>query len=267
MKKNDNDMRVIILFLAVTFFPFARIGATSVVRCVESDKCGTVWKSGNNHAMRWSILICGLFKRQKSIEALIAKLVNQIVLAKLENAVEIVLFIDSGELTTGYKRQVLVNQSHGEYVSFIDDDDDVSEEYVSKIYRALNRAPDVVALKGIKIVRNQLFYIFFQSTSFTKPFPVGGGLNDTVITLPFDNGELVARWPMAAGLSQIYIVCRYVSHLNPMRRDIALRCPYPDKTLAEDLEQTICLYKSGLLRNEVVINDILYFYHFSTDVL
>ena len=61
--------------------------------------------------------------------------------------VEIVKFIDKGELTIGAKRNQLVKRSKGEYIAFIDDDDLVSFDYVSKILKAIEKNQTVAVWK------------------------------------------------------------------------------------------------------------------------
>lgn len=61
-----------------------------------------------------------------------------------DHSVEIVVKSDDGELTSGVKRQMLVNEANGMYVAFIDDDDMVAEDYVKTILAACEATPDVV---------------------------------------------------------------------------------------------------------------------------
>ena len=51
--------------------------------------------------------------------------------------VELLYLMDNKRRPVGSKRNNLMGIAEGEYVSFIDDDDEVATDYVSKIYRAI----------------------------------------------------------------------------------------------------------------------------------
>ena len=64
-------------------------------------------------------------------------------------SVEIRILSDNKEMSVGEKRNKLINMAKGEYFSFIDDDDLVSEEYVDQVLRKLRKNPDVVTFWGL----------------------------------------------------------------------------------------------------------------------
>ena len=88
--------------------------------------------------MKWSILIPTLGYRQGKFLSLVDHLLPQMV-----DGVEIVAAHNHGA-PVGVLRQNLLMAAEGEYVSFIDDDDMVSGDYVSSIMAALESSPDVV---------------------------------------------------------------------------------------------------------------------------
>jgi glycosyltransferase involved in cell wall biosynthesis len=51
--------------------------------------------------------------------------------------VELLYYMDNRRRSVGSKRNDLLSIAKGEYISFIDDDDEVSLDYVSKIYRQI----------------------------------------------------------------------------------------------------------------------------------
>jgi len=57
---------------------------------------------------------------------------------------EILVLPDSGESTSGQKRQKLLSMANGEYICSVDDDDDVSDNYVSQIIKGCRSLPDVI---------------------------------------------------------------------------------------------------------------------------
>jgi hypothetical protein len=56
--------------------------------------------------------------------------------------VEILVLTDNRKRSTGLKRQALVNASAGRFVTFIDDDDDVSDDYISTLLDVIDANPD-----------------------------------------------------------------------------------------------------------------------------
>ena len=79
-----------------------------------------------------------------------AKVRVQIDNASLNEQVEIVHFLDDRRHTIGAKRNWLLDRARGQFVVFIDDDDDVNDRYVSLICRTLKEHPciDCVGIKG-----------------------------------------------------------------------------------------------------------------------
>lgn len=57
--------------------------------------------------------------------------------------IEIIGLFDNKRKTTGSKRQDLLNIARGEYVVFVDDDDRVSDNYISSIMEAIQINPGV----------------------------------------------------------------------------------------------------------------------------
>ena len=88
-----------------------------------------------------SFLICGLEGRPwKSLADNIQRQIDD---ASVE--CEVLTNVDSGEKSSGKKRNELTVASRGRYVAFIDDDDRVSENYVKSICNAiLPTEPDLV---------------------------------------------------------------------------------------------------------------------------
>ena len=90
-----------------------------------------------------SILICTIEGREKPLSELLNILDNQ-----KNEKVEILLNKDNREKTVGKKRNELINQAKGKYICFIDDDDIVSDDYISKILYSINNSnPDVIGLE------------------------------------------------------------------------------------------------------------------------
>lgn len=181
----------------------------------------------------WSILICTIEGREQSFQNIYQKLTKQIQDSHLENHVEILYYKDKrGEHSIGHKRNVLLEQSKGKYISYVDDDDDVHNQYVELIASKLLNNPDCVNLNGI---------ITFD----------GGGAKKFVHSIKYD------RYFEQGGT-----YFRPPNHLNPIRRAIAAQFTFPEVNLGEDTDWAMQIARSKLLRTEETINEPYYFYHY-----
>lgn len=89
--------------------------------------------------MHWSILIAGIPERFHTVQPLLYKLLESQNVARMPD-VEVLYLMDNKRRYVGAKRNDLMAAARGDYVSFIDDDDDVADEYVRKVYRAIRSA-------------------------------------------------------------------------------------------------------------------------------
>lgn len=60
------------------------------------------------------------------------------------NDVEVLVDVDRGEVTSGVKRQRLVDKANGKYLAFVDDDDEVTPDYVEQLREGCLEDVDVV---------------------------------------------------------------------------------------------------------------------------
>jgi glycosyltransferase involved in cell wall biosynthesis len=174
-----------------------------------------------------SILIPTLNARRESFETLRAELMRQI--GERED-VELLWASDDGELALGAKRNALVRRARGAYVCSIDDDDEVHPRYVELVTAALATRPDCVAI------------------TVEMRFRAG----------PVRRLELSARHRDYSSAGGIYR--RPPHHLQPVRREIALRHPFPEVDRHEDQHWALAVAASGELRDEVVIGEVIYRY-------
>ena len=78
-----------------------------------------------------------------SLTKLIDKIAKQISDNGLEKKVEHLILIDNKIRTVGRKRDNLVQSAVGQFVAFVDDDDDISDNYVLELTNAIKEHPDV----------------------------------------------------------------------------------------------------------------------------
>lgn len=97
-----------------------------------------------------SILIPSIPSRREMAAALYDKLADEVAMHKLTD-VEILMLVDNKQRSIGLKRQALVDVALGDYLCFVDDDDDVEPGYVYPIWVAANYrpAPDVIVFDSL----------------------------------------------------------------------------------------------------------------------
>ncbi len=126
----------------------------------------TVYKNKEYfHPVKLSVLICTITSRKDLLKRLLNCLHKQI-----EFGVEILIEEDDGKIPIGAKRNTLIRRARGEYCCFIDDDDLVSENYISEILKAIKNKPDCCSLKGIMTSNGENPVEFYHSIEFCEWF-------------------------------------------------------------------------------------------------
>lgn len=132
----------------------------------------------------------------------------------------------------GTKRNLLLMRAQGEYIVFIDDDDQVSEDYVSKILAATSKKPDCMGISG-------------------------------KITF---NGENEKQWHISKEYGRWYeengVYYRTPNHISPVRRELAMQAGFPEIANGEDYEYSMRLLP--LLKSETIVSGNIYHYDFWT---
>ena len=154
---------------------------------------------------RLSILIPTINGREPFLNDLIFGLLLQ----SSDLPVQIIWLGDNLSLTTGAKRNKLIQIADGDYISFVDDDDHVSESYVSDILKALD-GTDCIGIGG--------HHTFDGKQKGIYDFSPNHGKNHHE---RIDGVKYMRYLP---------------NHLCVWRKETAQRVPFPDKSLAEDHE-------------------------------
>lgn len=180
-----------------------------------------------------SILIPTLPVRRDSFARLTRKLRGQVEASCWDGRVEILDFLDDREHTIGAKRNWLLERARGEFVAFVDDDDDVSDRYVDLICRAVRDNPDIdcVGIKGTISFRGRVERTFIHSIR-CRDYRHRGGTYE-----------------------------RPPYHLNPIRREIARRYPFADVSYSEDVDWAMRICRDAALRRESFVDEVIYYYH------
>jgi hypothetical protein len=91
-----------------------------------------------------------------SLSKLITKIEKQIKDNNLEKKVEHLILIDNKIRTVGRKRDNLIQSAVGQFIAFVDDDDDISDDYVKELTNAIKNNPqvDVITFKQNCFIEN-----------------------------------------------------------------------------------------------------------------
>lgn len=170
-----------------------------------------------------SILIASIPQRAYALLRLLKHLKSQVDWAE---KVEILVDKSVGP-TTGAKRNMLLHRATGKYVCFIDDDDLVSDDYVSKVLAACGEDKDCASITGWAVFdkRSKLFQNTLQSPGWGE------------------DAEKFYRTP---------------NHLNAVKHELALSAGFPDVSVGEDHEYSRRL--QPLLRTEAEVPGVVYHY-------
>lgn len=178
--------------------------------------------------MKLSILICTLPERVEFFKRLFTSLS-----AQKTPDVEICFDERDNSVPTGLKRNDLIKNSTGEYFCFIDDDDNVSSDYITLIMDGISKGVDVVTFCG------------WMTTN-------GSSKIDFVIKL----GEAYEK------RNGKYF--RFPNHLCPMRRSVVDGIRFPDIWMGEDYAFAKKIADRKILKTEHHIEKQIYHYDFKT---
>lgn len=186
----------------------------------------------------WTILVPTIGERAVLFRRLLDRLLPQ--LEPYGGEVRLLAWHNNGSPLLGTIRDALVRDAGSEYVSFVDDDDLVAEDYVASIAGALAARPDHVGFK----------------LEYTTD---GTGREVVEHSLVYD------RWHRRA---HDRVLVRDFTHVDPVRRDIAMRGSFVPRRpgRAEDrhwVKQVRPWLAGG---SEVYLDKIMYHYLWRSDV-
>lgn len=194
--------------------------------------------------MKLSILICSIYKRKDQLKTLIDSLLPQLydepefesyfqrsvrIERYFTNDIEIIAGIDNKFITVGEKRNMLLREAKGDYVCFIDDDDTVTDDYVSNLIRAIKFDRDVIT-----------FQVMYN--------PAGGTPKLVKYCCKYKDAEM----------PECYL--RVPNHLMCFKRVHALKVKYRHISRGEDFIWANEM--KPLIRTEGQIDKVLYYYNF-----
>jgi hypothetical protein len=169
--------------------------------------------SRKTYAYQLSFLIPTIPGRDAKLQELIRRIREKVTWTQPE----IRLDYDNRDSTVGEKRQRLLQGAQGKYMCFVDDDDELTDEYFQDLFAFTQSGCDVMRLHG-RIGS----FVFTHSIEFKNSF--------------------MARPPNE--------FLRTPNHLNPMLTDIGKLVHFKSVKRGEDFEWSVTLSNLGVLRSE-----------------
>ena len=189
----------------------------------------------------WTILIPTIGRRADQFRALVLEL-----LAPAEprlGEVTILAYYNNGEKPLGHIRQALVEAATSHYVSFVDDDDRVPEHYVQQVRTAIHEYASQHQQVDRLVLPDQ---VGWRMQHYSDGFPS----KPTYHSLQYRGW-----WDDEHGYY------RDVSHLNPVRRELALA--HGDFRRGDPPEDvTWSVQMRGHIKTEARIPDEYVMYHY-----
>lgn len=183
------------------------------------------------------MLIVTLPSRHEFLGQLLAILEPQVIALGVRkfDQVDIRISASDIDLPVGDRREALRQRATGEYICFLDDDDLVSPNYIARIMPLLDGVDQV----GFEVE----------------------GWNDHTKMLPTYHSLKYGKWtnPVNGRMGLEGAYCRDISHLNPMRRELALRAPIAGG-FGEDCRWANELRALDVVKTEHYIDEVMYYY-------
>ena len=192
--------------------------------------------SRKNYEYDWTIMIPTIVGRETTLYTLLESIEDRKKRICPSLKIEVRLSVDNREKKVGTKRQELLMSAKGKYISFVDDDDLVTDSYFEDALATIQGNYHVCRLRG---QMNQ--YTFTHSLQNT-------------LDKPMCEGDVFLRPP---------------NHLNVMLSDIGKLFSFKDAVRGEDLDWTIRLARSNFLKNEYTSDPsrIHYIYNLGTRII
>lgn len=191
-----------------------------------------------------SILVLTIPDRRDKFNGLIDELKRQ----ANGYAVEIVSVFDPKKIRIGEKRNIAVRASSGLYLTFIDDDDFVSEDYISEIMFALESSPDCVGFKvkcEWKDLRGEI-----EKTS------------NAIISNRYDDWYHNGKEEING---EIFHIRQFHYHKTPVRREIYTKVKAFKSDMVKGEDYDLAKRIKPHLKTERFIDKYLYYYHFQKE--
>jgi glycosyltransferase involved in cell wall biosynthesis len=177
-----------------------------------------------------SILIPSLYKRNIFLTALLSQIQSQP--DHLLSQTQILVDIDNGIKPIGSKRNALKESAEGEYIAYIDDDDRISDIYLTRIFEGIEKGVDHVGV--------------------CMEFRRDGESPEIV------KSSIGHTWEKKGG-----VIYRTPQHICAIRKEIADMVSFPPVRFGEDKAFSELI--NPLLKTEHLCDDVIYYYNYRSD--
>jgi len=182
--------------------------------------------------MTLSILVASTHTRYDNFLPKMMKMLYSQLNDSNRGVVEILTFIDNKERSIGVKRNDLISLARGKYVTFIDDDDRITDDYVSTLLEHI-KDQDVICFKVEVSLNGSEPKICYYSKNYGTDY----NTPDAYYRLP--------------------------NHLMCYRRELVESVGYKDMQCGEDSDFAKRILP--LIKEELCIDRILYYYDFNSN--
>jgi glycosyltransferase involved in cell wall biosynthesis len=179
---------------------------------------------------KWEILILTMPGRERFLARLLACLKPQL---EQVSDVTVTIRVSDKNFDLGTNRRLMLEAATGEYVNFVDDDDLVPAHYIATIHPLLD---------GVDYIGHRLQY-----------FVDGAPQKPTIHSLRYKTWN--------ADDQAFY---RDISHVNPIRRELALRGTMSGG-IGEDERWGTSLREKGLPQTEHFVDEVMYLYYWRSN--
>lgn len=185
-----------------------------------------------------SILVCSVTNRFNTFLPNIMNKLN----SQAENFedVEVICLMDNKKMMLGDKRNQMVNLACGKYVVFIDDDDDISDDYIEQLYLAIDSGADIINFTVNVSLNGGEYKPCYYNKDYEKDY------NKEIQN---DNGIEIESYH------------RLPNHIMCVKRELALSTKYPSILRGEDASYSKELKPK--LQSQFNIDKVLYYYNFN----
>jgi glycosyltransferase involved in cell wall biosynthesis len=156
------------------------------------------------------------------------------------NNVQCIVYEDDSKISIGEKRNSLLEIAKGEYISFVDDDDLLFKNYIKLLMEGIEQKVDCCSLKGIITMNGGMPDYFEHSIRYNE--------YKTNLGAEYNNGQIKYE--------------RFPNHLSCIKSEIAKAFKFPEKNWGEDTDWATQIHKSGLLKTEHYISEVIYYYKY-----
>lgn len=174
-----------------------------------------------------SILVPVTSSRKEAYQPLRSEIIRQI--SRTDGKAELIENWNE-HLNVGAKRNLLLKDSKGKYVVFIDSDDHISSDYVEKILEASKENKDCIGIHGWITTNGRKSQDWYISKDYGKWY------------------------------TQDNVHYRTPNHISPVKRSIAMQAMFPEVKFGEDYEYSMRILP--LLKTEAQVEGKIYHYDY-----